>query len=70
MKTIKIKVFCHTGYAGCNHDYIEEIEEEEWNRKSAKQKEKFLDELARDNMGNSIDFGAYVIDESEENPND
>jgi hypothetical protein len=65
-ETIKIQVYCHTGYVGCNHDYIEEFDKEEWSKLSEEERENWLNELAQDNMGNHIDYGAFVINEDKD----
>lgn len=64
---IKIKVYCHTGFTNCNHDYIEEIDSKTWNKMTKKKREEFLDELAETNMANNIEYGAYALtDDNEE----
>lgn len=68
---IKIQVYCHTGFSGCNHDYIipniKEFDKKEWESMKEDEQEAILYELTETNMANNIEYGAYVIeDENEE----
>lgn len=66
-KTIKIQVYCYTGFTGCNHNYIEEIDKDEWDSMSKKDQNSLLHSLAEFNMSNHIDYGAYVLDDEDDN---
>lgn len=65
-KKIKIQVYCNTGYAGGNHNYVEEIDKDEWESIDKDDQQKYLDDIAVDNMSNNIDYGAYVIEDGSE----
>lgn len=68
-KTVKIKVYCHTGFTGCNHDFTYELPKKEWDNMSEDERNEFLNNLATENMHNHIDYGAHLIDEEVENVN-
>jgi uncharacterized protein YaaW (UPF0174 family) len=66
MKKIKIQVYCDTGFSGCKHNYVEEFDKDEWDSMDEREKERYLADIATDNMSNHIDYGAYVIEDGSE----
>lgn len=61
--TRRVKVYFDYGYPGI--DRSEEYYElpEGWDRYSEEEKEKYLDQCAMDELGNSyVEFGAYVVE--------
>ena len=58
--TIKIKLYIDTGFAGCKHEDVAEVDRAEWEAMSDEDREKHLQEEARDFLANHIDYGAYV----------
>lgn len=63
---IKIKVYCTTGFAGCDHvDYFE-LDREEWQALTEEEQREELDNFASTFMGNYIDYGAYVVEDEDE----
>lgn len=57
---VKICVYVDTGFANSRHEDEIEIPDEEWEAMTEEQKDKRLDEEAREFMGNCIDYAAYV----------
>lgn len=57
----KIKIYVSTGFANCEHHDELDIDQEEWDSMSEREKEDLLDELAVDLMQNTITYGAYVV---------
>lgn len=67
---VRIRVYCHSGYVNCNHDYVYEMPKDEYDELVASgELEENLNELASDNMNNHIDYGAYVMDDDDEDNN-
>lgn len=62
----KIKMYVNTGFASCGHHDEFDIDQEEWDSMSEREKEDLLDELAVDLMQNTITYGAYVVEDSDE----
>ncbi|EPB8981591.1 DUF7167 family protein [Pseudomonas aeruginosa] len=60
---IKIKLFVDTGFVGGTHEYIHEVDREEWEEMNEKERDDFLEQGAKDFMSNCIDYGAYVIED-------
>lgn len=60
---IKIKMFVNTGFAGCTHNDVLEVDRTEWEAMNEKEQAEFLEQCASDFMSNYIEFGAYVDDE-------
>lgn len=65
-EVVKIKVYVGTGYASCDHSYIEDVCKEEWDRMTEADREDFLDQLAIDFRNNVIECSAWVIEEGED----
>lgn len=57
---IKVKMYVHTGFANCKHEDEFEIDRDEWEEMDEKEREKYLDDVAQDYLGNCIDYGAYA----------
>lgn len=60
---VKIQVYCNTGFSGCDHNEIIEIDRAEWDSMSQYEQDKYLDEMAETNMINHIEYGAYVLED-------
>jgi hypothetical protein len=61
---MKIRLFANGGYANTSREEIIDFPDEEWNLKTEKEKEKFLEEEGWNFMQQcGIEFGAYVIEE-------
>lgn len=56
----RIKLFISTGFTGCGYKDYYDYPDEDWDELTEDDKEKELDQLAQDFLGNHIDFGAYV----------
>jgi len=57
---VRIKLWVNTGFAGAKHE--EEIEgPDEWETMSPEEREKWMDEAARDYLFDRCEFGAAVI---------
>lgn len=59
---MKIRVYVNTGFPGAKHEDVVEVPDDEWNALTEEEKERRLDEEAKDFMGNNIDFGAHVLE--------
>jgi hypothetical protein len=62
----KIKLYVHTGLSNASHEDYEEVDDAKWAAMSEKEREEMLDEMAREFMGNNIDFGAFVVEGEDE----
>lgn len=62
----KIKMYVSTGFANCEHRDEFYIDQEEWDSMSEREKEDMLDDLATNLMQNTIDYGAYVVEDFDE----
>ena len=63
---MKIKVFINTGFANAKHEDILEIDDEEWESMTDHEKEARLEEEAEMYMENTIEIGAYPLEDGEE----
>lgn len=60
---MRIKLYISTGFAGCNHEDVVEIPDDEWSALSPEEREQRLDDEAREFLGSHIDCGAYLLDD-------
>lgn len=63
---IRIKLFVRTGFVNCKYDGYINIPREEWENMSARAQEAELNELAAQFLNNHIEYGAYVIEDPNE----
>jgi len=61
---IRIKLYVNTGYPSAKHEDYEEVDREEWEALSEKQRDEWLEEAAQTYMANCIEYGAYVDEEN------
>lgn len=61
---MRIKVFVETGFAGQGHEDFVDIPDDEWSAMTEDEQEERLEEEAREFMGNCIDYGAYIVEET------
>lgn len=57
---VKVKLWVETGYSGANHYSEDYIEKQVWDNSTPEQRERMLQEIAKDYLHNCIDYGAYV----------
>lgn len=68
---VRIKVWCETGYVNCNYNYIEEMDRSEYEQlKADGDLDDALNDMARENMNNYIDYGARILGDNENEDND
>ena len=61
----RIKMHIGTGYAGADHvDFIHVPDE--WDEMTEKERQSYLDEVAKDFLGNNIEYSAWVVDDAAE----
>lgn len=60
---VKIKMYCSLGLAGCQREEFLEVEREEWEDMDEDDRRTFLDDVAGDFLWDTIEHGAYVVDE-------
>lgn len=65
MSVVRIKTVVETGFAGCTHTDVIEIDKDEWDAMTEQQREDRLDQEATDFRDNLISCSAWVLDGDE-----
>ena len=61
----RIKIYINTGFAAGKHVDYDDLPEG-WDDWTEEEREDHLNEVAQDFMSNRIDYGAYVVDEEDD----
>jgi hypothetical protein len=64
--TVRIRVYVSTGFANATHEEIYEEDRETWEAMTPEEQEKELDSIASDYASNYIEYGAYVLEDEDE----
>lgn len=62
-KTVKIKVVIDTPFVGGTITDYEEVDREDWDEMTEKERNDLLDDLAKDYLENNIGYWAEVVEE-------
>lgn len=60
--TIRIKMYVDTGFPTACHEDYHEVDKDEWEAMTKDEKDSYLEEVAKEYMGDCIDYGAYLED--------
>lgn len=63
---VRIKLHISTGFAGCDHTDVLEIDRAEWEALTPEQQQARLDEEIIEFRGDKIECAAWVMEEDEE----
>lgn len=58
----KVRLNLSIGYAGADRNEVEDIDDAFWESLTAEEREKYLDELARDWANNYVEYNAEIED--------
>lgn len=64
-EVVRIKVHVGTGFAGCSHEDVWEVDREWWDSLTDVQRERAIDDFAIEFRNNVIETSVWVIEEDD-----